>query len=59
MHCRACDIELSNRESVRKSKTTGEYLDLCNRCFATIADVVPVIEKDVPEEKEEDPLGRV
>lgn len=44
MRCRACNRNLSNRESTRKSITTGEYLDLCDWCFDTIKDVVPSVE---------------
>lgn len=38
MRCYACDCELNDFESTRKSKTTGEYLDLCEDCFTPIAD---------------------
>lgn len=52
MHCRACDDLLSDRETNRKT-ASGEYPDLCDRCFGTIADVVevtenPLFESDVP-----------
>lgn len=33
MRCAACDCKLSDFESTRKSNTTGEYFDLCNKCF--------------------------
>ena len=45
MHCCACDALLSDFESTRKSETTGDYLDLCNRCYETIADVIDVDER--------------
>lgn len=38
MRCIACDRALSDLESTRKSKTIGEYLDLCNTCFSTVSD---------------------
>lgn len=41
MRCKACDARLGSRESTRKSLGTGEFLDLCDPCFFTIADVVP------------------
>lgn len=44
MKCCCCDRLLSDYESTRKSKTTGEYLDMCNKCHSTIKDVVPTIE---------------
>jgi hypothetical protein len=36
MRCRSCDCNLTDAESVRKSPTTGEYLDLCNYCLEDI-----------------------
>lgn len=36
MRCVACDRNLSDFESTRKSRETGEYLDLCNKCFNEI-----------------------
>jgi hypothetical protein len=47
MRCLACNVELSDFESTRKSFTTGEYIDLCNECFKTIKDDV------TPEERED------
>ena len=38
MRCIACNRALSDLESTRKSKVTGEYLDLCNTCFSTVSD---------------------
>lgn len=32
--CYACDANLSDYESTRKSEVTGEYLDLCNKCYS-------------------------
>ena len=36
MRCCACDRNLSDFESTRKSRETGEYLDLCNKCYNEI-----------------------
>ncbi len=36
MRCVACDRNLSDFESTRKSRETGEYSDLCNKCFNEI-----------------------
>ena len=33
MRCRACDCLLSDFESTRKDPITGEYEDLCSRCY--------------------------
>ena len=38
MRCGCCDKLLSDFESTRKSVSTGEYLDICNKCYATIKD---------------------
>lgn len=38
MRCYCCDRALSDFESTRKSATTGEFLDMCNKCYATIKD---------------------
>ena len=36
MRCYCCDKILSDFESTRKSVMTGDYLDMCNKCYATI-----------------------
>jgi len=38
MRCRCCDVALTDYEATRKSVTTNEYYDMCNRCFSTIKD---------------------
>jgi hypothetical protein len=38
MRCYCCDKNLSDFESTRKSVTTGDYLDMCNKCYSTIKD---------------------
>lgn len=55
MRCLACNVELNNVESTRKSRVTGEYLDLCNPCFGTIQEDVKV----EPEMGDEDELDGV
>lgn len=50
MRCYACNEELSDYESTRKSNVTGEYLDLCNNCFSTIEDIFT----DIIEEYQDD-----
>lgn len=47
MRCLACNDLLTDREVIRKSATTGDYIDLCNHCFATIEDVVKVVESPI------------
>lgn len=44
MRCASCDKNLNDRESTRKSAVTGNYIDLCDPCYKTIADQLNVIE---------------
>jgi NAD-dependent SIR2 family protein deacetylase len=44
MRCLACNSELTDAESVRKSKVTGEFIDLCNKCYDTITDDADVFD---------------
>lgn len=36
MRCKACDAELSDTDVKRKGLFTGEYMDLCAKCYGTI-----------------------
>lgn len=36
MHCVCCDRLLNDFESTRKSKVTGDYLDMCNKCYSSV-----------------------
>lgn len=58
MRCYCCDKLLNDFESTRKSVTTGDYLDMCNKCYATIKDEVNAEERydlyDGDEEQLED-----
>jgi hypothetical protein len=38
MRCQCCDKNLNDFESTRKHATTGEYLDMCNKCYSTVSD---------------------
>ena len=38
MRCHCCDKNLNDYESTRKSVSTGEYLDMCNKCYSTVSD---------------------
>lgn len=46
MHCSCCDRLLNDFESTRKSKSTGQYLDTCNKCMSMITDDVKVMDRD-------------
>ena len=58
MRCYCCDKILSDFESTRKSVITGDYLDMCNKCYATIKDELHAEERydlfDGDEEELED-----
>lgn len=45
MHCRACDTLLSDFESTRRNKNTGEFMDLCNSCYQEVKHIIPSIER--------------
>lgn len=50
MRCTCCDRLLNDYESTRKSKTTGEYLDMCNKCFGLVEqDIATSIRTDLSE----------
>lgn len=34
MHCRDCDVNLSDDESTRWNEQTKDYWDLCNTCLS-------------------------
>jgi hypothetical protein len=46
MRCIACNKNLSDFESTRKSATSGEYLDLCNDCYFYTEDDIATIDRD-------------
>lgn len=65
MRCVACNCRLTEQESTRKMVNTGEYPDLCNHCFSTIADDVAYIEgtgasdKDLGEDYDQESDGDI
>jgi len=44
MRCYSCDKALNDFESTRKSVTTGEYMDLCNKCIKDV--VIATIDRE-------------
>lgn len=44
MRCKACDNILNNFEATRKTKESGEFVDLCNRCYVHVKDDMQVVE---------------
>jgi hypothetical protein len=53
MRCVACNKNLNDFESTRKSIVSGEYLDLCNTCFHQVEQDVPAKERDDLRSEEE------
>jgi hypothetical protein len=55
MRCQCCDKNLNDFESTRKSVSTGEYLDMCNKCYSTISDdLLSEVRYDLYDGNEED-----
>lgn len=56
MRCHCCDKVLNDFEATRRSTVTNEFLDMCNKCYLTIARTVPSLEREdllTNEEKED------
>jgi len=51
MRCYACNCELSDYESTRKSKVTGQYIDLCDHCFSEVSDVFIGVEERIEQDE--------
>jgi len=46
MRCKACNKQLNDFESTRKGFESGEFIDLCNECFGTVAADFNVTERE-------------
>lgn len=53
MRCLACNCQLNDHESTRKYASSGSFVDLCDRCFATVEDEIPTLDGAPPTELEE------
>ena len=53
MRCIACNKNLNDFESTRKSVVTGEYIDLCNTCYHSVEQDIPSNERDDLRSEEE------
>ena len=53
LRCIACNKNLNDFESTRKSAITGEYLDLCNACYHSVESDIPAKERDDLRSEEE------
>lgn len=45
MRCLSCNKNLSDFEATRKYAHSGEFVDLCNKCFVPISHDVNTIER--------------
>jgi hypothetical protein len=55
MRCLSCNKNLSDFESTRKFASTGEYLDLCNKCYSDITeDIATLVRPDLQENEQFD-----
>ena len=55
MRCYCCNKALSDYEATRKSVQTGQFLDMCNKCYGSISSEVLSIERtDLRHEDEEE-----
>jgi hypothetical protein len=53
MRCRACNKNLNDFESTRKSES-GEYVDLCNHCYREVqSDILAEERQDLQDGNEE------
>lgn len=46
MRCLACDARLTEFEATRRSATTNEFIDLCNRCFSSVSEDLHTLERE-------------
>ena len=53
MRCNCCNVILTTQESTRKFTNSGTYVDMCNKCFNTIADDVNYTESEYEEGDDE------
>ena len=44
MKCQACDKILSTQEATRRFKESNVFVDLCNKCLATIDDTIETVD---------------
>lgn len=67
LRCIACNKNLNDFESTRKSVVTNEYLDLCNSCYHFVQEELPAKERDdlrseeevYEEDDSDDPLTQI
>lgn len=53
MRCLSCNVILTDFEATRKSAHSLEYIDMCSRCFHTINEDIPTIDRTDLEQEQE------
>ena len=46
MRCLACNKVLSEFESTRRSLMSGDFMDLCNKCYSNIEEDAPALSRE-------------
>jgi hypothetical protein len=54
MRCYCCNVILTPVEATRKFEESGAFVDMCNKCFSTIAEDVLLDEENVFDEEEQE-----
>jgi len=55
MRCLSCNNNLTDYEATRKSAFSGQYIDLCNHCFASVNDDLQTLERlDLAHEQDDE-----
>lgn len=55
MRCYCCNKALSDYEATRRSVTTGNFLDMCNKCYSSVSGEILAMERvDLRHEDEDE-----
>ena len=55
MRCLSCNVILSDHEATRRYAISKEFIDLCNRCFASgVSEQLNYSERDDLEEQDDE-----
>lgn len=52
MKCSCCDVILTTQEATRRFKGSGEFVDMCGKCLATIDGEVSYTKGNTEEDDE-------
>lgn len=54
MKCQCCDKILSTQEATRRFKESNTFVDMCNKCLATIDDTIETVDSKTLNENDYD-----